>query len=181
MSSSLWVFVAVKRKKEEWVFLFPFPEDKEYKENSEQAWPVLVFFFPLTDPNSECLWLSLHFCPLTLQELHFTPIFLWLCAKYIPYLVFTPTTPFPLELHVSQGRRATQQPDSITGLLTPVYDCLWNNARERNQDPISFGPHLWLLTASPCLIKAPRAPSHGGGDTVLEVWPHCVPLSTCWE
>ena len=104
MSSSLRVFVAVKRKKEQWVFLFPFPEDKEYKENSEQAWTVLVFFFPLTDPNSECLWLSLHFCPLTLQELHFTPIFLWLCAKYIPYLVFTPTTPFPLELHVSQRR-----------------------------------------------------------------------------
>ena len=55
-----------------------------------------------------------------------------------------------------EGRRAAQLPDSITGLLTPVYDCLWNNARGRNQDPVSFGPHHWLLTASPYLIKAPR-------------------------
>ena len=31
------VFVAVKRKKEQLVFLFPFPENKEHKENSEQA------------------------------------------------------------------------------------------------------------------------------------------------
>ena len=29
--------------------------------------------------------------PLTLQELRFTPIFLRLYAKYIPYLVFTLT------------------------------------------------------------------------------------------
>ena len=31
------VFVAVKRKKKQLVFLFPFPENKEYKENSEQV------------------------------------------------------------------------------------------------------------------------------------------------
>ena len=37
--------VAVKRKTEEWVFLFPFPENKKAKENSEQAWTFLVFFF----------------------------------------------------------------------------------------------------------------------------------------
>ena len=37
--------VAVKRKTEEWVFLFPFPENKKAKENSEQAWTFLGFFF----------------------------------------------------------------------------------------------------------------------------------------
>ena len=37
--------VAAKRKTEEWVFLFPFPESKEDKENSEQAWTFPVFFF----------------------------------------------------------------------------------------------------------------------------------------
>ena len=50
------------------------------------------------------------------------------------------------------GRRTTEKPDSVSGLLTPVYDCLWNNARGRNQDLIAFVPHHWLLTLSPCLI-----------------------------
>ena len=35
--------VEVKKKREEWLFLFPSPENKEYKENSEQAWTFLVF------------------------------------------------------------------------------------------------------------------------------------------
>ena len=74
-----WIFtesVAVKRKKAEWVFLSSFPENKEYKENSEQAWTF--FFFSLMPPNSEgnC---SL-FCPLTWQKpwqkLDFAPNFL---------------------------------------------------------------------------------------------------------
>ena len=146
-----------KREKEEWVFLFPFPENKENKDISEQTWTLLLFLlslkvtqscltlgnpmdhpvheilqahtahgilqarilgwvafpfsrgtsqprdqigvsciagrfftswairealFTLTAPNSICLQLSLLFCPLTLQEFHFTPIFLWLYAKY---------------------------------------------------------------------------------------------------
>ena len=37
-------FVAVKRKNEEWVFLFHFSGSKEDKENSEQAWTFLVYF-----------------------------------------------------------------------------------------------------------------------------------------
>ena len=36
-------FVTLKRKKEEWVFIFPFPKNKE--ENSEQAWTRLYFFY----------------------------------------------------------------------------------------------------------------------------------------
>ena len=38
-------FVVMKMKKEEWVFLFPFSENKEDKENSEQAWTFFVFHF----------------------------------------------------------------------------------------------------------------------------------------
>ena len=34
-----------KRKKEEWVFLFAFPENREDKKNSEQAWTILGFYF----------------------------------------------------------------------------------------------------------------------------------------
>ena len=46
--------VAVKRKKEEWVFLFPFPENKEDQENSEQGLNI-ASRFTLTAPNSTCL------------------------------------------------------------------------------------------------------------------------------
>ena len=46
--------VAVKRKKEEWVFLFPFPENTEDKENSEQGLNIPCCF-TLTAPNSTCL------------------------------------------------------------------------------------------------------------------------------
>ena len=52
-----------------------FPENKEDRKNSEQAWTSLVSS-TLTAPNSVCLWLSLLFCPLTLQELHFVPVIL---------------------------------------------------------------------------------------------------------
>ena len=175
MSSSLRVFVAVKRKKkEDWVFLLPFPENKEYKENSEQVWTFLVFF-TLTAPNSECLRLSLLFCPLTLQGLYFTPIFLWLCAKHK-----SPRQhPSPWSYtYQKEGRRATQLPDSITGLLTPVYDCLGNNARGRNHDPISFCPHRWLL--NPCLIKAPGFLMQVGTQ-VLRRDPTVFPSPPCWE
>ena len=41
--------------------------------------------------------------------------------------------------HVSERRpQSHQMPDSVIGLLTPGYDCLWNDARGRNQDPITF-------------------------------------------
>ena len=51
-------FVAVnrekKKKRNDFFFFFSFPENKEDKENSEQAWTFLVFF-TLTAPNSACL------------------------------------------------------------------------------------------------------------------------------
>ena len=34
-----------EKEKAEWVFLFPFPENKEDKEDSEQAWTFLAFYF----------------------------------------------------------------------------------------------------------------------------------------
>ena len=43
------LIVAVNRKKEELSFFFPFPENKEDKENSQQAWSFLLF--TLTVPN----------------------------------------------------------------------------------------------------------------------------------
>ena len=80
--------VAVKRKKEEWVCLFLFFENKEDKENSEQAWTFLVFFFfyfncsfyfnsvclnitSLFYFNSACLKLGLLFFLLTLNVCNF--------------------------------------------------------------------------------------------------------------
>ena len=131
-------------------FFFPFPENKEYK------WAGLnsPSFFHFA-PNSECL--SLLFCPLTLQELHFSPIFFWLYAKYIPLSGVYPYNTLHLVVtYHKEGHRATELPDSITGLLMPAYGCLWNNTRGRNQDPLTFIPHQWLLTASPCLTQAPR-------------------------
>ena len=50
----------------------------------------------LSSSSSSNMYVSLLFCPLTLQELHFTPISLWVYVKYIPYLVFTLITPFLL-------------------------------------------------------------------------------------
>ena len=43
-----------KAKNEEWVFLFPFSENKEDKKNNEQAW-TFPGFFTLTAPTSACL------------------------------------------------------------------------------------------------------------------------------
>ena len=87
-----------------------FPENKEDKEKSEQAWTFLTFLFPVTAPHAECLWLSLLFCPLTLQKLHLASIFIWLCTKYIPYLLFTLKTLFPLYLCIR--KYATESPNA---------------------------------------------------------------------
>ena len=60
----------------------------------------------------------------------FSPIFLWLYAKYILYLVFSLTTHFPL-YKLNIWKKATELPDSITGLLTPAYECLWNCKKKK--------------------------------------------------
>ena len=46
-----------------------------------------------------------------------------------------------------EGGKATELLHSITGLLMPAYDCLWNNARGRNQDPNTLVLHHQLLTS----------------------------------
>ena len=51
----------------------------------------------------------------------------------------------------------------------PGYDYFWNNAKGRNQDLIiTFVPHHWLLTVSPCLVfqmvKNPQVWSLGQQD-----------------
>ena len=72
------------------------------------------------------------------------------------------------------GRRAPEKPDSVSGLLSPVYDCLWNNPRGRNQDLITFAPHHWLLTSSPCRISPGLL--IGAGGTQL-FWAVSLPFS----
>ena len=67
-------------------------------------------------------------------------------------------------------------PDSITGSLMPVYDCLWNNARGRDQDPITFVPPHHLMTASPCLVEVARLFLHGGGT---QFWRHEPTMFPC--
>ena len=79
--------------------------------------------------------------------------------------------------HQKEGCRAMESSDSATGVLTPVYDWFWNNARGRRQDPNTFVPHHRSLTVSLHLIWAPR---------LLMEWEHiswgrsllCSPL--CW-
>ena len=42
-----------------------------------------------------------------------------LYAEYLPYLVFTLTTPFPLYLHIrKKAAEPCQLPESVPGLLT---------------------------------------------------------------
>ena len=60
----------------------------------------------------------------------------------------------------------------------PVQDCLWNNERGRNQDPIASVPHYsWLQAVALC----EPLESLWREGTVLEAWAYCVPRSTCWE
>ena len=99
-----------------------FPENEGDKKNSEQAWTFLVSF-TLTAPNSVCLYLSLLFCPLTLQELHFAPIILCLPLQHSLNLM----VPLFYKTYQKEGHRATELPDSITGLLMPACDCLWTS------------------------------------------------------
>ena len=54
VSDTSWVCCSEKEKRRGMSFFFPFPENKEGKENSEQAWTFLAFVF-LTAANSACL------------------------------------------------------------------------------------------------------------------------------
>ena len=56
---------------------FPFLGTKNIKRTVSM--PEHSQLFTLTAPNSECVQLSLLFCPLTLRKLHLVPIFLRLC------------------------------------------------------------------------------------------------------
>ena len=49
------ILVVVKEKKEEWIFLFPFPEDKDNKENEQWAGLNIPSFFTWAAPNSAYL------------------------------------------------------------------------------------------------------------------------------
>ena len=99
------------------------------------------------------------FLPPTLQELHFTFFSFDSKLNTFPIWCLSLQHPSPCS-YVSERRkegcRATKLSDSVSGLLMPVYDCLWSNARGRNQVPTIFVFHHWPLAASPCLIYSPR-------------------------
>ena len=59
-----------------------------------------------------------------------------------------PWSSLPLAVTYQKEGRATELPDSITGLLIPAYDGFWTS-------PNTFVPHHLLLTARPHLIQAP--------------------------
>ena len=63
----------------------------------------------------------------------------------------------------------------MTGLWMPVDDCLWNHARGRNQERITFAPHQQLLTASGDLDKPLGFSWRWGRGTALEAWAHVCP------
>ena len=66
-----WLRIHVKEKKRNaFSIIYIFFENKGDKTVSSLN--ITSFFFTLTAHNSECLWLSLLFCPLTLQELQLT-------------------------------------------------------------------------------------------------------------
>ena len=93
------------------------------------------------------------FLPLTLQKLHFAPIFLGLYAKYILRLVFILTTLFPLEfffLHIR--RKATEPPNCQTQLLDYRHQLMtvFEKMQEEEIKVLNtFVLHHWLLTVSP--------------------------------
>ena len=101
-------------------------------------------------------------------------VFLWLYAKYISYLVLTLTTPFPLKLHI--GKKAAEPPNCQTQLLGYWHQFMTafeeDNARGRNQDPITFVPHHWLLTVSNCEYKLLMEAGHSSWGLSLL----CSPL-----
>ena len=103
-------------------FFFPFPENKEDKESSEQARTFLVISL-LTACNSACLNCLL-FCPLIQQELYFAPIFLDSMLNKPVSGIYPYNAPPLVVMYQKEGCKATQLPDSITGSLMPAYDCL---------------------------------------------------------
>ena len=96
------------------------------------------------------------FLSLTLQKLHFAPIFLGLYAKYIPHLVFILTKLFPLKfffLHIR--KKATEPPNCQTQLLDYRHQLMtvFEKMQEEEVKVLNtFVPHHWLLTVSPHLI-----------------------------
>ena len=99
-------------------------------------------------PNSACLYRSLLFCPLTLQELFSfdcTPIFFWLYSKYILDLEFTLTTRFPLLLHIR--KKAAGPPNCQTQLLGYWYQPMTVFETVQKEEIKTLTP-LFLITGS---------------------------------
>ena len=95
----------------------------------------------LTTPDSECLSLSLLFCPLTLQELQLT-FFSFDSMLNTSCLWCLSLLPFPFVVAYQKvGLRAIEQPHSITGLLMPVFET-------RQEEEIKILAPLFLITYS---------------------------------
>ena len=124
-----WRMLPRKGKNRNEFFSFPFLRTKKINRTMtgpEHSYFILCFF-TLTALNSACLKLSLFFCPLTLQELHFTFFSFDSKLNTFPIWCLSLQHPSPcryISERRKEGCRATELSDSITGLLMPVYDCL---------------------------------------------------------
>ena len=112
------------------------------------------------------------FLPLTLQELHFTPIFLCLYAQYSLYMVFTLTTSFPL---LNIRKKATEPLNCYTRLLH--YICQPMAAFDKILKCLLLIKDSWLGT----LILYKPLESSWSGSTVPEAWAYYTPPSASWE
>ena len=134
----------------EWVAL-SFSRGSSWPRNQTRVFCVSWVAGRLFITEPLVLLLTLHvcncllFCPLTLQELYFTPIFFWLYTKYILDLEFTLTTRFPLLLHIR--KKAAGPPNCQTQLLG--YWCQPRTVFETVQkEEIKTLTPLFLITGS---------------------------------
>ena len=134
-----WLLQWKEKKKRGMSFSFTFPENKEYRENSEQTWTFLVFYV-------NCSWLLM-----SVTKFAFLPpnsagatthIFSFDSMLNTSCLWCLSLLPFPFVVTYQKvGLRAIEQPHSITGLLMPVFET-------RQEEEIKILAPLFLITYS---------------------------------
>ena len=105
-----------------------------------------------------------------LDRLSFDSVLNKSCIWCLPLQHSSPYSSFYISERRQQRHRNTRFNYWIT---MPTYDCHWNNARGRNQDPNNFVPHRQLLTGRPPLIEA--LDSSWSGAQFLRHEPTVVP------
>ena len=139
------VLLQCKGEKKRRIFFFSFSFLRT-KKKREQAWTFLVLFYF----NSSELWRSVTkfvFLPPTLQELHFTFFSFDSKLNTFPIWCLSLQHPSPCSYVLErrkEGCRATKLSDSVSGLLMPVYDCLWNKEGIKILSPLFLITESWL-------------------------------------